>query len=221
MRTECFQPALLEPSAHKSSPELTNDGLVMSKGWCCMDEVLGSAFCEMGGSKVACYVFAPRPSTTLNTGFESGSLECDINFASHLFIEDADEVAALQKRFAQKLVDAFTPVVILDHYPKSIIYISALIMQSSRFDLCCLLNCASLALCDATVEMRDILSANCLFTPQAIKHEEKYVNIACMSKLEEMTALDVMGKYSPIELIHIIEKARNYCEKIRSVIINV
>lgn len=238
MRTECFIPSIL-PSyleeVHEQNKEMVVEEscLVLSKGWCRTEGVLGSAFGEMNGSKVACYVFTPRPSNKLVTGFESGSVECDVALAPHLSQQrsDSDEAAALQKRLAQKIVDAVTPVILLEHYPKNVIYISAVIFESSSFDLVNLLNCASLALCDAEVEMKDVLSACSLSLPQKeltpISSQSSQrrsgrteVSMAYLAKAQEVVALDCSGKLSTKELNALLDQCKEQCSRIRDLIIS-
>eukprot|EP01039_Chlorochromonas_danica_P009379 gene9379-10359_t len=242
MRTECFIPSIL-PSyleevreKNKEIQVVEESCLVLSKGWCRTEGVLGSAFGEMNGSKVACYVFTPRPSNKLVTGFESGSVECDVTLAPHLPQENSDAAVALQKRLAQKIVDAVSPVILLEHYPKNVIYISAVIFESSSFDLVNLLNCASLALCDAEVEMKDVLSACSLSLPQKestnnSQSSEGYsssgrrsgrteVSMAYLAKAGEVVALDCSGKLSTKELNALLDQCKEQCSRIRELIIS-
>lgn len=217
MRTECFQPALLNPVTAKAP---VSDAIVMSRGVCRTAGVIGSAYVEMGGSKVACYVFAPKPSSKVITGFENGAIECEVSFATHIPQEDADIAQARSRRLAQKLIDTVTPVVFLDRYPKSTIYISAMVIQSSEFDLCGLLNCCSLALCDGAVELRDVLSAYCMLLPNSKASNEQYISLACMSKLDEVTGLETVGKLSTAQLVAAVEQAKSRCAAVREIIVS-
>jgi ribonuclease PH len=223
MRTECFQPAIIKKdninNVSNHEKIVNNENVVLSKGWCKTDGVIGSAYCELGGSQVACYVFAPRPSTKLITGFESGTVECDVTFAAHLLTDDEDTISNTQKRLSQKLVDAITPVVLLDQYPKSVIYISAVILQSSVYDLSNLVNASSLALCDAAVELRDILAACTLSIPSQDKSGH-YLQLAYMPKAQEITGLETIGRFNVQTLQLVTSRAQTQCEKLRDIIVS-
>lgn len=225
MKTECFLPAIVSSEAARQPSESHDQrGVFFSRGWCRTEGVVGSASCEMGGSKVVCYAYAPRPSTKLVTGFESGSVECEVQFAPHIHFDNEDAQSAAQKLLSQKLTDAVSPAILLDRYPKSTIYVAAVVVQSSASDIAALVNCASLALCDSQVEMKDVLAAHCVAIPTnsdgAAPREACAVCIACMPKLDEITSLDCVGQFSPAQLLQVIEKVKRDCDTMRGLIIN-
>ncbi|RYH05746.1 hypothetical protein EON65_43875 [archaeon] len=230
MKTECFVPATVPKRQGEQQSNEVDQRLIMTRGWSKTEGIIGSAFAEIAGSKVACYVFAPRAAAKVNSGFETGLVECDVSFASHLNMGgmDEDEIDKMKKLLGSKVVDAFTPVIMLENYPKSVIYITAVVLQSSGYDLCCMLNCTSLALCDALVDLRDILSAYTIQTSIASQsasqsvfqsYQNQALLIASMSSIQEVTVLEVQGRFSGGDLVQAIDQAKVQCSKVREIIV--
>lgn len=219
MKTECFRPLVVTSSKKMEEEPRTVEGVFLSRGWCRTEGVLGSASCELGNSKVVCYAYVPRPSTKLITGFESGSVDCEVFFAPHITFDVEDEQSSRQKALSKKISDAIAPAILLDRYPKSTIYISAIILQSSDMDFSALVNAISLALCDGSFEIRDILASySASLTPS--EGVKSTVSIVSLPRLQEITGIDCVGSLSPSQLMKTIEMLEQNCIRMRELIVD-
>jgi exosome complex component MTR3 len=122
----------------------------------------GSAYVELHRTRVLCSVYGPRNDTRSNREFnEEGQLVCDFKFAPFADADarrergqDDDEL-----EFSSILVQALSPAVILSKLPKCVVSIYVVVLESDGGALAAAINCASLALVDAAVEMYDIVTA--------------------------------------------------------------
>nr|CCA20090.1 exosome complex exonuclease MTR3like protein putativ [Albugo laibachii Nc14] len=122
----------------------------------------GSAYVELQGTKVICAVYGPRNNPRGRRKFhEGGQLICDVKFAP--FAErnrtrnagqDPDEID-----LSQIVTKALLPAIFLDKLPKCVVSCFVVILQSDGSELATAIMCASLALADAAIEMRDLVTA--------------------------------------------------------------
>jgi ribonuclease PH len=82
MLSKTVVPALKPSATPASSSSAPN--VAFRCGWGNTSPVIGSAYVELGCSKVIAYAYAPRPSTGKNVNYDEGELECKVTFASHL-----------------------------------------------------------------------------------------------------------------------------------------
>lgn len=210
-----------------------NGGLVMRRGWSQSATIIGSAYLELGQSKVAAYVFAPRAATGRNVDFEKGSLECELSFASHLAEEvdiyddlhAEDGVDSIISRYSTAIIDALSASIRLSAYPKTVITISAVVFQSSVQDLSALINAVSLALADATIEMKDLVTSYTLVQEEPTSssgdnnkpNDSKQLTctIACLANFGEISFLNYTGQRNALDTMQILTIGKSQCEVIR------
>jgi ribonuclease PH len=203
--------------------------------------IIGSSYLEYGHSKVCVYVFTPRPMTK-SIDFDKGILDCEVHLAAHLVNSEEDVFGAkfhaegiqgVLLRLARANIDALTPAVRLSCYPKTVIMLIVLILDSSSDDQVAVINASSLALCHAAVEMRDLVTANSLKVSfpvnssssgsSSIEEDENgrrrksdvCCNLACLSNLGEITFIEFQGKCDPRNSMALIETMRKNCSSIR------
>lgn len=169
MLSQCYRP--LEVTSSTSHDIFTDKdfqcslkaGVLNSKG------IVGSAYIEFGGSKVMCSILCPRSVTKQSTSFsslDSGSLECDIHFASHVVQPGVEEDAARfieEEKVSNWVQSMLQSTVLLKFYPKQLITVSVTILQSSKYDMSAIVNCTTLALADASIHMRDLTCSHTIF----------------------------------------------------------
>lgn len=120
----------------------------------------GSSFVEALKLKIMCAVYGPRPDRRI-TGTDKGRLYVDYRtctFASKQrksFQRDATE-----KDYSQILCNALVPAVVLESFPKASVdvYVSVLEEDGKLACLAHAVTAVSLALADAGIEMRDIVT---------------------------------------------------------------
>jgi exosome complex component MTR3 len=125
----------------------------------------GSAFFQIGDTKVICSVHGPRQHIG-GMSSEFGVVECEFKYAKFATEEvDNRKIQLKENHLSGMLKDALQSSVRLDNYPKSVISINVVILQcgsSSGSDLSAAICCGSLALTDASVELFDFVSSCCV-----------------------------------------------------------
>jgi exosome complex component MTR3 len=201
----------------------------------------GSAFISFGDTKVFCAIYGPRANQrgAVSGPFsDSGLLECDVRIAatnnSHSLSSSSEP------RISQQLRDALAPSVRLSCYPKAVISIYAVIVQSAGSELAAVISCASLALADASIEVNDFVCATTvglskstegtieskpILTIDPSKEEcEGITSMLTMSSMVNcnaaLTHVSVEGFLSPNEFALSVELAKSGCFYLRTVFIN-
>ncbi|RLN97683.1 hypothetical protein BBJ28_00019718, partial [Nothophytophthora sp. Chile5] len=122
----------------------------------------GSAYVELGRTRVVCAVYGPRNDTRARREFsKDGQLVCDVKFAPFADAvtrrergQDADEL-----ELSTIVEQALAPAVMLHKLPKCVVSIFVTVLEDDGGVLAAAINCASLALADAAVEMYDVVTA--------------------------------------------------------------
>jgi ribonuclease PH len=151
--------------------------------------------------------------------------------------DSSDSSSSTLSRLSTAVISALSPVVRLANYPKTVVPITVLIVQSSIFDLPAILNASSAALIDAKIEMRDILTSYGLFYSHSIEKKQSsdamevegitaatnekvqsrtMVTIAAMAALSEVTYLDFNGSLSPQLAVQCITNMKEQCNALRT-----
>lgn len=128
-----------------------------------VSQALGSAYVELGATKVLASVFGPRNDTRRNAAFsEIGQIRCDVKYSSLSFRNGRRERTQLPEEIelSSMVEQAVSPAVILDKFPKCVLWIVLEIIDGSGSEAAAAIQCAGLALIDAAVEMYDIVTAS-------------------------------------------------------------
>eukprot|EP01138_Halocafeteria_seosinensis_P000382 gb/GECG01000395.1/.p1 GENE.gb/GECG01000395.1/~~gb/GECG01000395.1/.p1 ORF type:complete len:261 (+),score=25.93 gb/GECG01000395.1/:1-783(+) len=120
----------------------------------------GSAYVELGSTKVLCVVHGPRGITKAGSEFsERGALECDVKFSAFAQLsrrenrgQDDDE-----KKLSRLVGQALEPSVQLDILEKSVVDVHTLVIEDNGGCLDSSIIAASLALCDAGIPVYDLV----------------------------------------------------------------
>jgi exosome complex component MTR3 len=114
---------------------------------------------------VVCAVYGPRAIGRGPVVFSNhGALECIANFSSAARTRSAaplqqEERQAREKAFASCICDALKNTICLERFPKSVITLYCTVLQADGGELSAAINCATLALADAAIDMRDMVCA--------------------------------------------------------------
>lgn len=219
MLTNVFEPKRSIESSALPSLSSSVSSLQLSLNWCATSTVIGSAFVEFGGSKLFALVQVLRPSVGKGNVHDQGQLICAVSFSSHLANANAENYS---NDLRSRLHEALYPSLLLQNYPKSSISINVKILQSSSFDLAASINACSAALCQAGIEMKDILTAVCLETALKTnnpgKNRQLQSTVASLSSLDEVCYLDVNGEVTAEEFQQLIVASQEQCKQIRQTI---
>ena len=131
----------------------------------------GSVQLEFGSTKVLCSVVGPRILNRGQVFSDVGSLECEVRFAPWCSRPEgagtssgSGAMTAEERQMSSQLYDALFPSVMLEKYQKSVISLHVMILQGCGGELAAAITAGSLALADAAVELRDIVTASTILT---------------------------------------------------------
>jgi len=177
MLSQCFTPLELTSSSLENA-DVVDLGCSFKVGVVRVRGIVGSSYFEFGGTKVMCCVLCPRPGTrqsVQSASLEQGVFECDIRFASCIAQEGlvGSEIVNEEEKLASWVQSAFQSAILLHQYPKQLISLSVTVLQSSRHDLSVIVNGATLALADASIQMRDLTCAYSMFLLRNDKLEDE------------------------------------------------
>eukprot|EP00043_Microstomoeca_roanoka_P030018 m.24263 g.24263 ORF g.24263 m.24263 type:complete len:238 (+) comp9649_c0_seq1:61-774(+) len=188
-----------------------------------VSQAKGSAFYEMGNTKVIAACYGPM-ATTRRQGFkETCILDCDVKFSP--FAKEAHQLTqqtSLERELSQSLASCLGPCICLSKYPKSVIQVYATVIQDDGAALAAVINAASMALVDAGIEVFDLLAASsvCLdkegqLHPHPTLADESSssgsVTAAVMSSLGETTLLHHTGKLSFDQFRKALDQTVEHC----------
>eukprot|EP00996_Jenningsia_fusiforme_P002937 NODE_3745_length_924_cov_9.878857_g3444_i0.p1 GENE.NODE_3745_length_924_cov_9.878857_g3444_i0~~NODE_3745_length_924_cov_9.878857_g3444_i0.p1 ORF type:complete len:257 (+),score=35.73 NODE_3745_length_924_cov_9.878857_g3444_i0:81-773(+) len=191
----------------------------------------GSAYVEVGQTKVMCCVYGPNPFTGAFS--ETGRVCCHFSRAlfanfekrkpNYLQQQQTDE----EKEYSRLMEQALESAVILDRFPKSQIDIRVMVLECCDCDdLAVAITCASLALADAGIELYDLV-ASCsacevdgemLLDPtnEELKHASSRLTVSYMNSLCEITHLAQYGQTSLEKIRLASDQCIDGCSKIRA-----
>ncbi|KAL1397015.1 hypothetical protein pipiens_010068 [Culex pipiens pipiens] len=120
----------------------------------------GSAYLELGNTKVIVSVFDPREIPKQNTFRELGELYCDLKFSPFACVHRKNpQTDAEERSLAAAMTKALQPVVCRHLFPNFQIDIFANVLEDDGSVLGAVITAAGLALSDATISMFDIVTA--------------------------------------------------------------
>lgn len=193
----------------------------------------GSAYIEVGNTKVTCAVYGPRQLKKAAFS-QNGTLNCEFKFSTFSCTKRRGQMRdPEEKEFSQVLVQALSPAVRLELLPKSAIdiYVNVLENDGTSSCLAAAIIASSVALADAGIEMLDQVTAcSTVFT----KHQqilmdgtEKEENqkegslvLSYMPSLNEVTHILQAGQSDSAITSKAIEQCVDGCSKIYSVMSN-
>lgn len=189
----------------------------------------GSAYAEFGNTKVMVGVFGPVEK--YYKGFDvKGSLKCQIRRTSFCTTTRAysKQTTAEEQEGAVALQAALEAAVQLDSFPKCLVSVHCVVMESGGSDLAVLITAASLALADAGIPMFDLVSACCisrvkgqlLLDPtldEAFRQDGSCL-LALMPSQKKVTQVVVTGEWSSGSMSALLELAMGGCMQLDTIL---
>eukprot|EP01139_Manchomonas_bermudensis_P002618 Amastigsp_a5222_11.p1 type:complete len:263 gc:universal Amastigsp_a5222_11:84-872(+) len=125
-----------------------------------VSQATGSAYLEVGATKVVCAIYGPRPSKK-DEFHETGLLTCSLRFLPFAVggAHRRDYTPQDDEKEASLIVhDALAVAVRLDRFPKSVVEVHVTVLEGSdTAAIAAAASCASLALLEAGIEMYDVV----------------------------------------------------------------
>jgi exosome complex component RRP41 len=186
----------------------------------------GSAFIEFGRNKIIAAVYGPREVHTKHMALPD---RCILRCRYHMspFSTDTRKNPAPSRReveISKVMRESLEPALILEDYPRAAIDLFVEVLQADGGSRCAGITAASIALADAGINMRDIVSA-CA----AGKIDNKIVldindtedkeggadmPVAYMPHLEQVTLLQLDGILTPEQFNECLDKAICGCNMV-------
>lgn len=198
----------------------------LKRGWCQSSTVLGSVLLQEGSSVASAVVHILRPNTGRNVNFDRAVLECSVSRASHVVSSLGSSKSAQEEEetlchvHSKAVEAALLPAVLLETYPKSVISIHVKILQSSEHDTAAAISAASLALLDASVEMRDIVLGVMLQNDDAALGPVFRCVLATLSALQQVSFMDFTGEVDPVALSQLVAACKAQCGVLRASVLD-
>src|SRR4030066_2593633 len=184
----------------------------------------GSAYIEFGYNKILVGVFGPRdvhPKHMSNT--DTGVLRVRYHMEPFSVTERKNPAPSRREIEISKVIkEALEPAVMLDKFPRTAVDIFNEVLQADGGSRCAALDAASVALADAGIPMRDMVSA-CAAGKVAdtiildVNNEEDQAGqadmpIGYMPNLGKVTLLQLDGVLTPAEYKKCVETGIHGCK---------
>jgi exosome complex component RRP41 len=121
----------------------------------------GSAYIEFGDNKILAGVFGPRdvhPKHMADT--DTGIIRCRYHMSPFSVTERKNPAPSRREiEISKVLKEALEPAVMLDKFPRTAVDVFVEVLQADGGSRCAALDAASVALADAGIPMRDMVSA--------------------------------------------------------------
>ena len=186
----------------------------------------GSAYIEFGANKILAGVYGPRdvhPKHLANT--DTGIIRCRYHMSPFSVTERKNPAPSRREIEIGKVIkEALQPALILDKFPRTSVDVFIEVLQADGGSRCAALAAASVALADAGIPMRDMVSA-CAAGKVAdtivldVNNEEDQsgqadMPVGYMPNLDKITLIQLDGVLTPEEYKKCVETALVGCKKV-------
>ena len=186
----------------------------------------GSAYIEFGDNKILAGVFGPRdvhPKHLANT--DTGIIRCRYHMSPFSVTERKNPAPSRREIEIGKVIkEALEPAVMLEKFPRTTVDVFVEVLQADGGSRCAALDAASVALADAGIPMRDMVSA-CAAGKVAdtiildANNEEDQAGqadmpVGYMPNLDKITLIQLDGVLTPDEYKKCVETALVGCKQV-------
>jgi len=189
----------------------------------------GSAYVEMGNNKVFAAVYGPKEMHPRHDAkSDMAVLRCRYNMAP-FSVDDRKRPGQDRRSIEISKVtrDAFEPVLFPELYPRSVVDVFIEILQADAGTRTAGINAASVALADAGIPMKDLVSSVAVGKVEGTlvldltKVEDQYgttdMPVAIIPRKKAITLLQMDGHFTGEEFSRAIDMAFQGCQKIYEV----
>lgn len=184
----------------------------------------GSAFIEFGKNKIIVAVYGPREVHPKHMALPD---RCVLRCRYHMspFSTDTRKNPAPSRReveISKVIRESFEPSLILSDYPREVIDVFVEVLQADGGSRCAGIAAASVALADAGINMRDLVSACAAgrlgdkivldINDLEDKEGDADMPVAYLSNMEQITLLQLDGKLSSSQFSECLNKAIDGCK---------
>ena len=186
----------------------------------------GSAIIEFGKNKIIATVFGPKevhPKHMMRN--DQAIIKCRYHMMP--FSTDTRKNPSLSRReieISKVIREAIQPAIIMEDYPRTAIEVYIEILQSDGGSRCAAINAASVALADAGINMRDLITAcaagkadgKIILDVDDVEDKtgEADMPLSILPNLGTITLFQLDGCLSEEEFKQALEMATNGCKKL-------
>ena len=186
----------------------------------------GSAIIEFGKNKIIAAVFGPKevhPKHMMRN--DQAIIKCRYHMMP--FSTDTRKNPSLSRReieISKVIREAIQPAIIMEDYPRTAIEVYIEILQSDGGSRCAAINAASVALADAGINMRDLITAcaagkangKIILDVDDVEDKtgEADMPLSILPNLDTITLFQLDGCLSEEEFKQALEMATNGCKKL-------
>lgn len=191
---------------------------------------VGSARFKMGNTEAIAAVYGPKDIPRFKQDAETGVLICNYNMMAFSGNERVRPGPGRRSKEISMVTEkALLPVLDLKKFPATAIEVYVEITQADAGTRCAGINAASLALADAGMSMKDLVTAVAVgrienkIVVDVNKEEEDYeggmadIAIAFSLRENKVTLLQLDGEVKKEQLKEALETAKEACEKLKEI----
>jgi len=184
----------------------------------------GSAYIEMGNNKILASVYGPREVHPRHLSESNKAiLRCVYRMATFSVDERKSPAPSRRENELSMIIgQALEPAIFLEYYPRTVIDCTILVMQADGGTRCASINAASLALADAGLAMRGLVSAVAVgkidgkLIVDLNNIEDQYgegdLPIAILNTTGDITLIQFDGLITKDEFLQCLDMAYKACE---------
>lgn len=186
----------------------------------------GSAYIEFGKNKILAGVFGPRDVHPKHMAdADKGILRCRYHMSPFSVTERKNPAPSRREIEISKVIkEALQPAVILKDFPRTVVDVFIEVLQADGGSRCAALDAASVALADAGIPMRDIVSACAAgkvadqivldVNDEEDKEGQADMPVAYMPNLGKITLMQLDGILTPSEYKKCLQTAIGGCKQV-------
>ena len=171
----------------------------------------GSAYIEMGGNKIIVGIYGPRKVQPRHLAHPSKCVIRTLYRMATFSVDERKSPAPSRREVELSMVirNALEPSVFVEYYPKTLLDVSIQILAADGGTRCAAINAASLALADAGIALKDLVSAVAVGKVEGKivldlndiedKEGEGDLPLAIMPQHKQITLLQFDGKMNSAE----------------------
>jgi ribonuclease PH len=199
----------------------------------------GSAYVELGDTKVSCAVYGPRRGRAELAGVDRGTLDVDVYRAPFASSDRAFDGSARERArgrgakttdvgLAETVKDALSASVLVERFPKAQVDVCLTLLDAAGGEAVACVLAASAALARAGVESRDLVSAcecaraggRILLDPtrEEVEVSDGKVFLAQMPSLEAYAKTEAFGRWSADETQRALDVCAAGCNRFDAVL---
>ena len=191
-----------------------------------LDKADGSAYVEQGKNRILVAVYGPREAHPKHIALpDRAVVRCRYHMAPFSTEERKSPAPSRREMELSKVMrEALEPAVLSENYPRTTIDIFVEVLQSDGGSRCAAINGASLALADAGIPMKSLVSACAVgkiegqialdLSDLEDKYGEADMPIALMPSFSKITLVQMDGSLTLEEFAKAVDMAVDICKQI-------